>query len=331
MIRRLIRSREFGILVILLVMALGLELRFRSLHGQTFFSLYNIERIASDFSFVALAAIGGAIVILTGGIDLSSGSMMALGATGIAFAYVTLGLSPLVALTLVLLVGFLLGGANGVLHAKVGLPPFIATLGMLWIARGLAFTLAPLSLTITWDSESANSPWLLETLGEGTIFYLIGVTVLTTLFMSLTRWGRYIYAIGGNEEASRFSGVPVNRVKIAVYALAGLFSALAGAALALSVGAAHSGTARGYELNIIAAAVVGGTSLSGGQGSIPGAALGALVLQLLRELLILYEVEDQYIQVVYGIAILAAVALDQLARRGTLRGIFRGIFRKGNL
>ena len=148
--------------------------------------------------------------------------------------------------------------------------------------------------------------------------------------MSLTRWGRYIYAIGGNEEAARFSGVPVNRIKIVVYALAGLFSALAGAALALNVGAAHSGTARGYELNIIAAAVVGGTSLSGGQGSIPGAALGALVLQLLRELLILYEVEDQYIQVVYGIAILAAVALDQLTRRGTLGGVFRRISQRGN-
>lgn len=322
MLHRFVRSREFGILVLLLVMGIALEARFRVLHDRTFFDLYNVERVASDFSFIAIAAIGGAMVILTSGIDLSSGSMMGLGATTMAYAYVTLGVPPLVALIMALAAGFVLGGVSGTLHAKVGLPPFITTLGMLWIARGVAFTIADVALTIPWESPSEQPPLVLWILGDGTIFVLLALTVAAALLMTLTRWGRYVYAIGGNEEAAHFSGVPVHRIKILVYALAGLFSALAGAALAVNVGSVHSGTAKGYELSIIAAAVVGGTSLSGGQGSIVGAVLGALVLQLLRELLILYEVEDQYIQVVYGIAIVTAVAVDQIARRGPLGGRF---------
>ena len=318
MLKRLVRSREFGILIILIVMLIALEARFRVLNGQTFFSLYNIERIASDFSFIAIAAVGAAIVIISGGIDLSSGSLMGLGASAVAYAYVTLGLSPVASVQLAAIGGLLFGAINGILHAKAGLPPFIATLGMLWIARGIAFTLAPLALTIPWTSEDAP-PALFRAIGDNTVFCLLFMTVIAAFAMAFTRWGRYVYAIGGNEEAARFSGVSVDRMKIGVYALAGLMSGVAGAALALSVGSANSGTAKGYELQIIAAAVVGGTSLAGGHGTVFGAVLGALVLQLVTEILTLYDVKDQYIQVVYGLAIVVAGGIDQLARHGWVR------------
>jgi ribose transport system permease protein len=202
------------------------------------------------------------------------------------------------------------------MNAKFGMPAFIATLGMMWIARGIAFALAELSITVEWKSATHAGPLLFQGLGDASFLVLAALTVLAAAGMAFTRWGRYVYAIGGNEEASRFSGVPVERMKIGIYALAGLISALAGAGIALKYGSANSGTAYGYELRIIAAVVVGGVSLSGGQGSVVGAVLGALVLRLLEELLIVYNVQEQYIQVVFGVAIVLAVGLDQLLRKG---------------
>ncbi|MBI2933173.1 MAG: ABC transporter permease [Planctomycetes bacterium] len=315
-LNRFLRSREFGVVVILLAMMVALEVGYRLQTHATFFTASNLARVTHDFSFVAIAAIGATAVILSGGIDLSAGSLIGLGAASMAFCVTKKHLAPELSFAVAAAAGLGLGAANGLMHAKLGLPPFIATLGMMWIARGIAYMFAPLAISIVWKSEGAPPSVLFTVLGDHTFWLLLALTVLAMLFVTFTKWGRYVYAIGGNEEAARFSGVPVQAMKVGIYAAAGLFSAVAGAAMALRYGSAHSGTASGYELEVIAAVVVGGVSLSGGQGSPAGAVLGALALKLLKELLIAYDVQPEYIQVVYGLAIVMAVALDHLARRG---------------
>ena len=265
---------KYGIVLILLAMMLAF-----SLTSEGFFTTRNIFNIIRQISFMGLIAIGVTMVIITGGIDLGSGSVLALAAvlaTSLAqiqesatLKYPGLIVPVLIPIVVALGVGALTGVINGSLISKFKIPPFIATLGMMTVARGFAliYSNKPLSqLTPEYNF-----------IGQGAILgvpfpviILIGVAVAAHIMLNNTPFGRYIYALGGNEQAARISGVNIDRVKIGVYTLAGILSGLAGLVVSSRVGSGQPGQGVGIELDAIAAAVIGGTSLSGGIGTIWG-------------------------------------------------------------
>jgi inositol transport system permease protein len=295
-----------------------------SLLSEGFFTTRNIFNIIRQISFMGLIAIGVTMVILTGGIDLGSGSVLALAAvlaTSLAqlpesatLKYAGLSVPIGVPVLVALLIGALTGWVNGALIARFRIPPFIATLGMMTVARGFAliYSNKPLSqLTPEYNF-----------IGQGAIagvpfpvIVLLVVAVLTHIMLNNTRFGRYIYALGGNEQAARISGVNIDRVKIGVYTLAGLLSGLAGLVVSSRVGSGQPGQGVGIELDAIAAAVIGGTSLSGGIGTIWGTIVGALIIGVLDNGLILLNVDQYWITIVKGTIIVVAVIIDQRKNR----------------
>ena len=310
---------KYGIVLILLAMLVAF-----SLLSEGFFTTRNIFNIIRQISFMGLIAIGVTMVILTGGIDLGSGSVLALAAvlaTSLAqlpesatLKYAGLSVPIGVPVLVALLIGALTGWVNGALIARFRIPPFIATLGMMTVARGFAliYSNKPLSqLTPEYNF-----------IGQGAIagvpfpvIVLLVVAVLTHIMLTNTRFGRYIYALGGNEQAARISGVNIDRVKIGVYTLAGLLSGLAGLVVSSRVGSGQPGQGVGIELDAIAAAVIGGTSLSGGIGTIWGTIVGALIIGVLDNGLILLNVDQYWITIVKGTIIVVAVIIDQRKNR----------------
>ena len=310
---------KYGIVLILLAMLVAF-----SLLSEGFFTTRNIFNIIRQISFMGLIAIGVTMVILTGGIDLGSGSVLALAAvlaTSLAqlpesatLKYAGLSVPIGVPVLVALLIGALTGWVNGALIARFRIPPFIATLGMMTVARGFAliYSNKPLSqLTPEYNF-----------IGQGAIagvpfpvIVLLVVAVLTHIMLNNTRFGRYIYALGGNEQAARISGVNIDRVKIGVYTLAGLLSGLAGLVVSSRVGSGQPGQGVGIELDAIAAAVIGGTSLSGGIGTIWGTIVGALIIGVLDNGLILLNVDQYWITIVKGTIIVVAVIIDHRKNR----------------
>lgn len=306
---------KYGIVLILLAMFIAF-----SLLSEGFFTPRNIFNIIRQISFMGLIAIGVTMVIITGGIDLSSGSVLALVAviaTSLAqlpesatLKYEGLHLPIVVPVIVGLAVGALCGAINGSLIARFGIPAFIATLGMMTVARGFAliYSNKPLSqLTPEYNF-----------IGQGAIMgvpfpviILLVVAVAAHIMLNNTPFGRYIYALGGNEQAARISGVNINRVKIGVYTLAGLLSGLAGLVVSSRVGSGQPGQGVGIELDAIAAAVIGGASLSGGIGTIWGTIVGALIIGVLDNGLILLNVDQYWITIVKGAIIVVAVIIDQ--------------------
>jgi inositol transport system permease protein len=295
-----------------------------SLLSEGFFSTKNIFNIVRQISFMGLIAIGVTMVIITGGIDLGSGSVLALAAvvaTSLAqlpdsatLKYEGLSVPIFVPVVAALAVGALTGVINGSLISRFKIPPFIATLGMMTVARGFAliYSNKPLSqLTPEYNF-----------IGQGVLFgvpfpviILLVVAVTVHIMLNNTPFGRYIYALGGNEQAARISGVNINRVKIGVYTLAGLLSGLAGLVVSSRVGSGQPGQGMGIELDAIAAAVIGGTSLSGGIGTIWGTIVGALIIGVLDNGLILLNVDQYWITIVKGAIIVVAVIIDERKNR----------------
>nr|WP_255500973.1 ABC transporter permease [Caulobacter sp. RHG1] len=283
-------------------------------------------------AITAILAIGMSFVILTGGIDLSVGSIAGLGGM-VAGALILNGLTiaplgvvvypsiPMV-IAIVLLLGGLAGFANGVLVSRFKVAPFIATLGMLYVARGAAMLLSngatfP-NLTGREDLGNTGFPWL----GAGTVLGLpvtvlvMGVIALVAAFVARdTPFGRRVYAVGGNERAALLSGVRVDRVKIAVYVISGVCAALVGLVVSSELVAAHPASGETFELSAIAAVVLGGASLSGGRGTVGGALIGACVIGVLGDGLVMMGVSEFWQMVVKGLVIIAAVVLDQLQGR----------------
>lgn len=310
-----VRTREFGAAVVLVLMLGACELGAQINNGHSFLTWSELSRVLRDFSFVAIAAIGACTVIISGGVDLSAGSMMGLAAVTLAHLWVNHEVPAPVALLFAVATGLAAGLVNGILIGKIKLPPFIATLGMLSIARGISYwiTGGP-NIPFNWESRGS---FLFEILGNQSIWVMIVLGVAGSLVLARFGWGRSVYAIGGNEEAARFCGLPIERIKIGIYVAAGFFSALAGCAYALRYGTASVSVGQGYELQIIAACAVGGASFTGGQGSIGGALIGAATLQVLRELLTQLHVQDKYVDIAYGCTIVLALAIDRL-RQGSL-------------
>ncbi len=283
-----------------------------SIMNSAFLDLSNLLNLLRQVSINGLIAFGMTFVILTGGIDLSVGSILALSSAFTAIL-ITSGLDPIVALIVGVLGGFLLGVFNGVLVTFGSMAPFIATLATMTIFRGL-------TLVVTDGNPITNlgDSYMFQLFGKGYFFgipvpavAMIIVFIILAIILQKTTFGRHTYAIGGNEVASKISGIKVNRVKILIYGISGLMSALAGAILTSRLNSAQPTAGTSYELDAIAAVVLGGTSLTGGKGRIVGTFIGVLIIGVLNNGLNLLGVSSFYQQVVKGIVILIAVLIDR--------------------
>jgi ribose transport system permease protein len=311
--RNIVGRQEFGVFLILLVMS-----GFLSVYTDTFLTSTNIFNILRAFSWIAISAFGQCMVIITGGIDLSVGSVM--GISGLVSAMLLVaGVSVPLAVLGGLLTGLVIGLLNGLMITKGKLPPFIATLGSLLMFRGLCY-----GLTGGWPVREL--PLSFRNLGQYDIpiagmgvplplVFMLVLAVLVSMFLSRTVWGYRIYAVGGNETATRLSGINTDGVKLMVYSLCGFLTAIGGVLMTARLGVAAPTAGTAYELDVIAAAVVGGTSLSGGEGTILGALIGAAIMQVLRNGLVLVGVSAYWLQAVQGLVIVIAIMLDQLRKR----------------
>jgi len=311
--RILIGRHEIVALVLLLVIG-----AFLSLRTDTFLTWNNLSNISRAFSWIAIAAFGESMTIIIGGIDLSVGAVMALAGL-IGARCLEAGLLVPLAVVVGLLTGGLVGWVNGTLIGRVRLPPFIVTLGTMSMARGITF-----GLTGGWPVR--NLPQGFRVLGQHDlplgslslplpVLLMLGLAVLVSLLMSKTVLGNYIYTLASSERALLTSGVNVVQIKTLVYTLCGVLTAMGGLLMTARLGVAAPTAALGYELDIIAAAVIGGTSLFGGEGSILGVLLGAAVMQILRNGLVLLGLSAYWQTAALGAMILAFILLDHWRRQ----------------
>ena len=314
------RSSKFqSLLVLLLMVAVMAAL------SDRFFTAANGWNIMRQISVNICLSIGMTMVILAGGIDLSVGSILALAGAvtaglikhplPIPWLGVELEFTVHGAILAGLLVGLFLGWFNGQMITRVRIPPFVATLGMLSIARGLTM-LWTKGFPITGLGRQFAVIGTATVLGVPVPVWISASLVIVFVVVSKKmRFGRYIYAVGGNERTAKLSGLNVDRIKVAVYTLAGGLSAIAGLIVTSRLDSAQPNAGTGYELDSIAAVVIGGTSLSGGRGSVLGTVIGCLIIGVLNSGLVLLDVSPFWQQVVKGGVILLAVAIDRL--RGT--------------
>ncbi|GFH38377.1 ABC transporter permease/substrate-binding protein [Streptomyces pacificus] len=306
-LRRLLLDN--GALTALIVLVVALS----ALSGD-FLTADNLLNIGVQAAVTAILAFGVTFVIVSAGIDLSVGSVAALSATVLAWSATSEGVPVVLAVLLAVATGTVCGLVNGFLISYGKLPPFIATLAMLSVARGLSLVISQGSPIAFPESVSR----LGDTIGGWLpvpVLVMVAMGLITAFVLRRTYLGRSMYAIGGNEEAARLSGLRVSRQKLAVYALSGLFAAAAGIVLASRLSSAQPQAAQGYELDAIAAVVIGGASLAGGTGKASGTLIGALILAVLRNGLNLLSVSAFWQQVVIGVVIALAVLLDTVRRK----------------
>ncbi|MFJ2890918.1 substrate-binding domain-containing protein [Streptomyces sp. NPDC087305] len=306
-IRRLLLDN--GALTALIVLVIAMS----ALSGD-FLTTDNLLNVGVQAAVTAILAFGVTFVIVSAGIDLSVGSVAALSATVLAWSATQHGVPVVLAVILAIATGIAAGLVNGFLIAYGKLPPFIATLAMLSVARGLSLVISQGSPIAFPDSVSH----LGDTLGGWLpvpVLVMIAMGLVAAFVLGRTYIGRSMYAIGGNEEAARLSGLRVSKQKLAIYALSGVFAAAAGIVLASRLSSAQPQAADGYELDAIAAVVIGGASLAGGTGKASGTLIGALILAVLRNGLNLLSVSAFWQQVVIGVVIALAVLLDTVRRK----------------
>jgi ribose transport system permease protein len=304
--RKKVRADELGILAALAVLC-----TFLSLYSPYFLSVTNIMNVLRQFAIYAILATGESMIIISGGLDLSVGTLM--GLMGVVCAYMTtnLGMPAIVVFPLVLALGGLFGAFNGLLVTKVGMNPFITTLGTQNICRGLALLIT--GGTPIWFESS------LVFIGGGYIgpvpVSAIIMLVVAAAFVIITKQtvaGRNLYAVGSNEKSARLSGIRVDRVKMMAYAIMGVLAALCGMILAGQLKSADPQGGAGNEMHAITAAIIGGTALSGGKGSILGVIIGASLMGVLRNGLVLLSLPSYWQIISVGAVILLAVAYDSL-------------------
>jgi ribose transport system permease protein len=291
-----------------------------SITAKNFFTMRNVLSLALQTSTTTLMGIGVTFTIITAGIDLSIGSVVALTGTVAVMAAIA-GVPIWISWLIGVLVGVVCGLTNGLLITRLKLPPFIATLGMTFVVRGVA-------LTIT-NANAWPAPDRFGALGNNTIFrtgnqfpgipypvlVMIAVAFLFHFVLKKTRIGRYTYAIGSNEEAARLSGIKVNRIKIISYVICAALAGLVGIILASRMVTSQPNSAIGYELNAIASAVIGGTSLMGGVGTVGGTVIGSFIIGILTVGLTMQGTNYFMQQIVIGLVVIGAVAFDQLRNK----------------
>jgi ribose/xylose/arabinose/galactoside ABC-type transport system permease subunit len=342
MVRKILGSAQAGLLLVIFCLA-ALLTAFAGTHADritgepvnNFLNSYTLIQTLTDASFFAIMAVGATIVIISGGIDLSVGSIYAL--AGVSTAMFLRASGPagaaetvLLGLAVSLAVGLACGLVNGLMVVGLGVHPFIITLGTMWMLRGIAF--------VASNAESIGVPAALTglakaPLGMGESLYpvptlvMIAVTVIGAVYLRETVMGRHVFAFGGNPEASRFSGLRLNRIQVGVFVLSGLTAGIAAFMGASFYGSASCVDATGYELYVIASAVVGGASLSGGKGSAVNAMLGALLIVLIRQSIRTLHFDQNYEWIIIGCAIIIAVTVDQANARFTARRLARAAVR----
>jgi ribose transport system permease protein len=292
-----------------------------TLASDVFATQQNLFNVTRNFAFVAIIAIGMTAVIVTGGIDLSVGAVLVLSGMVIGMT-MNAGMSIWLAVPLALGASLAVGAFNGLLIAYVGVPPFVVTLGMLSIARSLAMVLSDNRMVYSFGPDQ---PALLA-LGGGFVevaavripnplVFVLVLTVLASLTFRWTRWGRWLFAIGGNERAALLTGVPVKAMKVSVYMFCALCAGLAGILEVGWLGTITTGLGQGMELTVIAASVIGGANLSGGIGTAFGAVVGAALIEVIRNSLTLLGISTFWQGTFVGSFIVVAVLFDRLRSR----------------
>ena len=311
-LKRMTQFREFILVAIIALLSVGVSLR-----SDIFFTGSNLLALLLGLSIESIVAVGMTILMVSGGFDLSVGSTMAM--TGAVAAYcLAAGLPVPAAIMIALAVGVAIGAANGLIVARIGINPFITTLGMMSIVRGIL-------LVITHGQNITGLPASFKLIGQGSVCgvqypIIIAAVLLVAGDVALrkTRFLRQNYYLGGNEKAARLSGIPVRGLKVFNYALIGGLCALAGVVMTARLGSASVTAGTGLELKVIAAVIIGGASLQGGEGTVLGAFLGALLMAVLINALTLLGVDVYWNTLVTGATLLLAVLIDTLTRpRGT--------------
>ncbi len=304
-------------IVFVVLIALGL---FFTSQSDRFLQTRNLTNILEQNVAIILVTIGVTMTMLVGGIDLSVGSVAALAGAVSAGLIVNSGLPFWLSVPITLLLGFLIGTVNGGLVVWGGLPPFVATLAMLGIARGLTLVYTqgrPISgmgeAYTFWGRGDIPLPLIGDV--PAPVLVLIVVIVLVVLAMSYTRFGLYVYAVGGDEDTARLAGIPVNWVKLATYGISGMLAALAGILLTARLYSAQPQIGVGLELQAIAASVLGGVSLFGGVGNILSAVIGGLIIGVLANGMNLLRIGSYQQQMIQGGVLVVAVAIDMFTRR----------------
>ncbi|MEO0716243.1 MAG: ABC transporter permease [Planctomycetota bacterium] len=353
LVRRIVTAQESGLVLVIILMMAGLTLlggtkqvpvidretglvqrddsgRPVRVEVNKFLEPNNLMQLANNASYIAIMAVGMTAIIILAGIDLSVGSIYALAA--ILAAMVLSGLPPDMGGWLVVPIGIALccaigaaaGFANGIMIVGFRVHPFIITLGTMAIYRGIVFVLTQ------GQSESGFPDAFQEffkvniPVGTGNIYpvptlIMLLVAVLGVVALSRFVTGRQVYAVGGNETAAKYAGIPVGRVKVIVFTVGGLLAGLSAAIYIGYYGAAEPNAGMAYELRVIAAAVIGGASLAGGRGSALGAVLGAIIIELINNAMIILDIDQSYNQIVMGGAIVVAVVVDQLKTKVVAR------------
>lgn len=313
---RIFLTREIGVLAALIVLCMLM-----SFASPYFMKTQNLFNVLRGMSTIGIMAIGMTMVIVSGGIDLSVGSLAAVSAMLTARLMTYHNVPPWISFVCGMLMGLLLGTVNGTIITRLKVNPFITTLGMMSVARGLTYLISTgleggVASNIPMRNEQVNF------LGAGYIgvvpFPVIEMAVLVTifsLFLQHVVLGRQIYAVGSNEQAARLSGVNVANVRLFVYMLLGGLSALAGVMGAGLLSTAPTNLGLGNELDVIAAVVIGGASLAGGEGTILGAVIGAAIMAVIRNAFVLLKLPIYLQTIAIGVVIIIAVALDQLRKR----------------
>jgi len=358
-IRRLLRAQESGLALVIVLIAIGLAIfggdkdkrirdaasgEWTTVRVNKFLDVENLVLVAKDASFIAVMAVAMTAVIVMGGIDLSVGSIYALSALlgamalrslqsqwlGVAYDTASLssaGGAPVwaalaVGIGVCCLIGGACGAANGVLVVGLRVHPFVITLGTMTVLRGIV-AVTTKGLSVSGFPDAFMSGFYKAKIGSVypvPVIVMVIVAVVGHLVLTRMVFGRRVFAIGGNETAAVYAGVPVARVKILTYTIMGVLAGLSASMYLGYLGAAAPDAGQGYELSVIAAAVIGGASLSGGRGSALGAVLGAVLIQLITNAMIILGIDQNYNQIVMGTAIVVAVVLDQLKTRLAPRG-----------
>lgn len=338
-LRALLNSQQAGLVLVILLLGTILTLsagahldRATAEPINNFLNSYTLMQTVTDASFFVIMAVGATVVIISGGIDLSIGSVYAL--AGVTTAMVLRAMGPMspestvsIAVILCVGIGLMCGLVNGLMVVGLKVHPFIVTLGTMWIFRGVAF--------VTSKAESILVPQALTDVvklsaGENALYpmpmvIMLLITIIGGIYLSRTVMGRHIFAVGGNVEASRYAGLRIGRIMIGVYVVSGLTAGIAAFVGSSYYGSASCADATGYELYVIAAAVVGGASLSGGRGSAVNAMLGAILIVLIRQSIRTLHFDQNYEWIIIGCSIIIAVVLDRMNQRMTVRRLAGGL------
>lgn len=313
-LKKFMKNKTTTIFLVLVGMCIALGLA-----NKSFFLYENLASVARATAYTAILSIGELLVILICGIDLSVGSICGLSAVASALMLAKFGWALVPAILIGLLAGLLVGAVNGLLIVMMKLPPFIATMGTTQIINSVA-----LLLTDGKPVLGLGEKFLF--IGQGKVLYLpvavwilIVVAIIASLFLNKTVTGRKLYALGGGEEAARFSGVRVNLLKFVTYVISGFTAAMCGIILCARMGSAQGSTGSGYQMDAIASCVIGGASMAGGEGNISGTIVGAAIMCVIRNALVMLSVSTYWQSMIIGFIIIAAVMIDQFRRASANR------------